>query len=103
MFEVINKAFLVGVGLATVAGEKVEQFAKELAEKGKLSEAEARKLAEKMVKKSAKARKDLQAQVEKWVKESLGKLRLASKSDLERLEARIAKLEAAGAKKKKKK
>jgi len=101
MFEVINKAFLVGVGLAAMAGEKVEEFAKELAEKGKLSEPEARKLAENMLAKSAKARKDLQKQVEKWLGESLHKMHLPMKEDLDRLEARIGKLEAAKTRKKK--
>jgi len=101
MFEAINKAFLVGVGLAAMAGEKVEEFAKELAEKGKLSEAEAHKLAEDMLKKSKQARRDLQAQVEKWLEQSLHKMHLPTKDDLGRLEARIAKLEAAGKRKKK--
>ena len=101
MFEAINKAFLVGVGLAAMAGEKVEEFAKELAEKGKLSEADARKLADNMLKKSAKARKDLKAQVEKWLEQSLHKMHLPTKGDLSRFEARIAKLEAAGKRKKK--
>ena len=102
MFDVINKAFLVGVGLAAIAGEKVEEFAKELAEKGKLSESEARKLAENMLTNSTKARKDLQKQVEKWLDQSLQKMHLPSKKDLDRLEARIGKLEATKARKKKK-
>lgn len=100
MFEVINKAFLVGVGLAAMAGEKVEEFAKELAEKGKLSEADARKLAENMLKKSAKARRDLQAQVEKWLEQSIHKMHLPTKGDLDSLKSRVAKLEKACKKKK---
>ena len=100
MFEVINKAFLVGVGLAATAGEKVEEFAKELAEKGKLSQAEARKLADDMLAKSAKARKDLQKQVEKWLEQALHKMHLPTKDDIDSLKARIAKLEKAGKKKK---
>ena len=99
MFEAINKAFLIGVGLAATAGEKVEELAKELAEKGKLSEAEARKLANNMVAKSAKARKDLQKQVEKRIEESLHKMHLPTKDDINGLKARIAKLEKSGKKK----
>ena len=99
MFEVINKAFLVGVGLAATAGEKIEELAKELAEKGKLSEAEARKLADDMVAKSAKARKDLQAQVDKWLEQSIHKMHLPTKDDIDSLKARIAKLENPGKKK----
>ncbi len=99
MFDVINKAFLVGVGLAAMAGEKVEELAKELAEKGKLSEAEARKLADNMVKKSAKARKDLNTHIEKWTEQAIHKMHLPTKDDIRRLESRIAKLEKAGKKK----
>ena len=99
MFDAINKAFLTGVGLMVMAEEKVDQFAEELVEKGKLSKTEARKLAESMLKKSAKARKDLQSQVGKWVEESLDKVPLSSKKEVDQLKARIAKLEAAGRKK----
>ena len=99
MFETINKAFLIGVGLAATAGEKVEELAKELAEKGKLSEADARKLADNMMAKSAKARKDLQTQVEKWMEQSLHKMHLPTKDDIASLKARIAKLEKTGKKK----
>ena len=98
MFDVINKAFLVGVGLAAMAGEKVEELAKELAEKGKLSGAEARKLADNMVKKSAKARKELNTQIEKWTEQAIHKMHLPTKDDIGRIEARIAKLEKAGKK-----
>jgi len=88
VFGVINKAFLVG--LAAMAGEKVDEFARELAEKGKLSEAEAHKLAENMLKKSAQTKKDLQAQVEKWLEQSLHKVRLPTKDHIDSLKARIA-------------
>ena len=99
MFEVINKAFLVGVGLAATAGEKVEELAEELAEKGKLSQAEARKLADDMVAKSAKARKDFKIQVENWLEQSLHKMHLPTKDDIEGLKGRITKLEKADRKK----
>jgi len=93
MFEAINKAFLIGVGLAATAGKKVEELARELAEKGERSQAEARKLADDMVAKSAKARKDLKAQIEKWLEQSIHKMHLPTKDDLDDLKARIAKLE----------
>lgn len=99
MLEAINKAFLVGVGLATMAGEKVEELAKELAEKGKLSEKEAHDLAKDMLKRSTQARKDLQAQVEKCLEQSLHKMHLPTKDEIDSLKARIAKLEKAGKRK----
>lgn len=90
---------MVGVGMAAMAGEKVEELAKELAEKGKLSQSEARKLADDMVAKSAKARKDLNAEIEKRIEAALHKVNLPTKIDLDKLRARIAKLEKADKKK----
>ncbi len=95
MFETLNKAFMIGVGLAAMAKESVEDLAKDLVEKGKLSETEARSMAEDMLKKSAKARENLRAQVDKWLEQSLHKMHLPSKEDIDQLKARIAKLEQA--------
>ncbi len=36
MFDLIKKTLLTGVGLAAMAKDKIEELAKELAEKGKL-------------------------------------------------------------------
>ena len=95
MFETLNKAFMIGVGLAAMAKENVEDLAKDLVEKGKLSETEARSMAEDMLKKSAKARENLRAQVDKWLEQSLHKMHLPSKEDVDHLKDRIAKLEQA--------
>lgn len=95
VFEVIHKAFLTGVGLAALAGEKVEEFAKELAEKGKLSAKESRELADSMLAQSVRAREDLLAKFDKWLEEALRRRKLVSKEDLKDLEARVAELEKA--------
>jgi len=98
MLDTIYKTFLAGVGLAVATKEKIDAHIEELVEKGKLSEKEGRDLAEDLLKKSKQARKDLQKQVEKWVDEVLHKLQIPSKSDMEKLKARVKKLEAAKSK-----
>jgi polyhydroxyalkanoate synthesis regulator phasin len=60
MFDIIKKTMLTGVGLAAMTKDKVEELAKELAEKGKLSEKEGRDLVDELLKKSEQARKDLE-------------------------------------------
>ena len=95
MLDAIHKMFLAGVGLAAMTKDKIDEHIKELVEKGKLTEKEGREIAEDMLKKSKQAKDDLEKQVEKQVQQTLQSLQIASKEDVEKLEARIEKLEAA--------
>jgi polyhydroxyalkanoate synthesis regulator phasin len=87
--------FLAGVGLAAMTKDKIDEHVKELVEKGKLSETEGREIADEMLKKSKQAKDDLEKQVEKQVQQTLQALQIVSKEDVEKLTARIEKLEAA--------
>ena len=95
MLEAIHKMFLAGVGLAAMTKDKIDEHVKELVEKGKLTEKEGREIADEMLKKSKQAKDDLEKQVEKQVQQTLQALQIASKQDVEKLSARIEKLEAA--------
>jgi polyhydroxyalkanoate synthesis regulator phasin len=93
MFDIIKKVMLTGVGLAAMTKDKVEELAKELAEKGKLSEKEGKKLVDDLLKKSEKAKKDLEKDIEKVVKNTMKKMNLVSAEELSDLRKRIKKLE----------
>lgn len=95
MLDAIHKMFLAGVGLAAMTKDKIDEHIKELVEKGKLTEKEGREIADEMLKKSKQAKEDLEKQVEKQVQQTLQALQIASKEDVEKLSARIEKLEAA--------
>jgi len=95
MLDSIHKMFLAGVGFAAMTKEKIDEHIKELVEKGKLTEKEGREMADDMLKKSKQAKEGLEKQVEKLVQQTLGALHLASKEDIEKLSARVEKLEAA--------
>ena len=95
MLDSIHKMFLAGVGLAAMTKDKIDEHIKELVEKGRLTEKEGREIAEDMLKKSKQAKEDLEKQVEKLVQQTLDTLNVASKEDIEKLSARIEKLEAA--------
>ena len=95
MLDSIHKMFLAGVGLAAMTKDKIDEHIKELVEKGKLTEKEGREMADDMLKKSKQATEDLEKQVEKLVQEVLQTLQIPSKDDIEKLTARIEKLEAA--------
>jgi polyhydroxyalkanoate synthesis regulator phasin len=68
MLDLIKKTMLTGVGLAAMTKDKVEELAKELAEKEKHTEKEGKELVDDLLKKSEKAKKDLEAEIEKVVR-----------------------------------
>ena len=93
MFDLIKKTLLTGIGLAAMTRDKIEQLAKELAEKGKLSEKEGKDLVDDLLKKSDQARKDLDKKVEGMVRKILEKMDVATKADIDGLKKKIAGLE----------
>ncbi|MBW1701710.1 MAG: phasin family protein [Deltaproteobacteria bacterium] len=92
MFELIKKTMLTGVGLAAMTRDKVEELAKELTEKGEMSEKEGKELVDELVKKSEKARKDLEKRVEDTVHKVLEKMDVATKKDIAKLKKEIKSL-----------
>ncbi len=93
MLDLLRKSVLIGIGLAAMTKDKVEELAKKIAEENNLSEEEGRKLAQDLLKRSDEARENLKSQVEKLVKSTLEKLDIPSRADLQELEERIKKLE----------
>jgi polyhydroxyalkanoate synthesis regulator phasin len=95
MFDLIKKTMLTGVGLAAMTKDKVEELAKELAEKGKLTEKEGKELVNDLLKKSEKAKKDMEGQIERVVKDTMKKMNIAGAEELSNLTKRVKKLETA--------
>jgi polyhydroxyalkanoate synthesis regulator phasin len=93
MLTLIKRIMLTGVGLAAMTKDRVEELARELIEKGEMSEKEGKELIDEMLKKSEQARKDLETKVEDTVRKVLGKMDLATKGDIDRLAERIKSLE----------
>jgi polyhydroxyalkanoate synthesis regulator phasin len=96
MLELLKKTFVAGVGLAALTREKIEEFAKKLAEEGKMTEEEGKKLIEDLIKQSEESKKNIEKQIENIVESYMKKLDIASREDLKKLEKRVAKLEKAG-------
>ena len=95
MFDPIKRTMLTGVGLAAMTKDKIEELAKELTEKGKLTEKEGKELVDDLLKKSEKAKKDLEKDIEKVVKDTMKKMNIASGEELSNLTKRVKKLETA--------
>lgn len=89
MLELVKKTLLTGVGIAVLSKEKIEELAKDLAEKGKLSEEEGRALVDDLLKRSEESRAELQEQIEEKVQAVLEKMDLAKKSEVEALRKEV--------------
>ena len=89
MIDLIKKTMLAGVGLAAMTKDKVEELAKDLTEKGELSEKEAKKLLDDLLKRSKRAQKDLDKKMENVVMKVLKKMDVATKKDIARLDKKI--------------
>ncbi len=92
MIELVKKALLTGVGVAALSKEKIEDLAKDIVEKGKMTEQEGKKLVDQLLSSSEDARQDLQKQIEDKVQAVLDKMDLAKKSDLDALKLEIEEL-----------
>jgi polyhydroxyalkanoate synthesis regulator phasin len=99
MFELFKKTIWLGVGLAAMTTEKIEEAVAEIVEKGQLSEKEGRELAADLVEKSKKAKKELGEKVEKIINKTLQKLNIPSRKEMEELSARVDRLEKGAEKK----
>jgi polyhydroxyalkanoate synthesis regulator phasin len=92
MIELIKKTLLTGVGVAALSKEKVEELAKDIVEKGKMTEQEGQKLVDQLLISSEEARQDLQKQIEAKVQAVLEKMNIAKKSELDALSLEIEEL-----------
>jgi len=91
--DLIKKTMYMGVGLAYMTKEKVEEISQELIKKGELSATEGKEFIDDLTKKSEEARKGLEAKVDSLVKSSLARMKIATSDDIAALEKRIEKLE----------
>jgi len=81
----IKELFYLGIGTAMLAKEKIEEEAKELVEKGKMSKAERDEFFEKAKAKAKEEEQDFQNKLKDIVKEVLSDMGLATKEDVEEL------------------
>ena len=91
---IVEKAFLLGLGVLETTKEKTEELANDLIEKGKVSQGDAKKVGDKIGAIAAEQqetfRKTVANETEKAIKSSGG----ITRADYERLEAELAELKA---------
>ena len=93
MKEFAEKGFYVGLGLAALTKDKIEEIARDVATRAKMSEEQGRQLAESLQTEGRKAREHLGTTVDELVQKTLKHMPWSQKmADLER---RVAALEVA--------
>jgi poly(hydroxyalkanoate) granule-associated protein len=93
MKDFIRKSMLVGMGLATVTREKIEQTIDELIKKGEMSEKEGKEAIDELVEKSKEMKKDLTDKVENMVSDTLKKLNIPSRDEFQELKDKVERMD----------
>jgi len=92
MADLIKKVLLAGIGLALKTWDEVEALAKEMINKGKMSEAEGRKFLNDLQEKYEETQKKLETRVEKSVQDFLKKADVATTAELKALKREVREL-----------
>ena len=92
MPDVIKKTLLAGVGLALKTWDEVEDLAKELVDKGKMTEKDGSKFLQDLQKRYEETQKKLEARVEKTVKDFLKKADVGTGDELKAVKKEVREL-----------
>jgi polyhydroxyalkanoate synthesis regulator phasin len=92
MFETLDKMVLAGLGALSLTRERAEQIFDELVQRGQAERPNKPAFVKDLMDSAEKTRKTLEDLVARQVQQGLGRLNLATKDDLARLEARLEQL-----------
>ena len=95
MLDFLKRTLWIGAGLAVMTAEKIEETVKEIVNRGHITEKEGKELIDDLIEKSRKAKKDLGERVENAVQETLQRLKIPSRREVDELKVRIEQLEKA--------
>jgi polyhydroxyalkanoate synthesis regulator phasin len=87
--EFLEKAYLAGLGAFSVTKDKAKEIVDELVEKGKITAEEAPKIIKDLVAKAEESRKAIEDRIDKGVENTVNKLNLATKKDIQDLEKKL--------------
>jgi polyhydroxyalkanoate synthesis regulator phasin len=96
MVEVLKKSIYATVGIALMTREKAEEIAKKVAAEAKLSESEGRQFVDELLKRADETRASFEKIIAQQIDAVLRKINIPTRSDVDQLDLRLRKLEAAG-------
>jgi len=92
MPDLIKKTLLASVGLALKTWDEVEDLAKELVDKGKMTEKDGSKFVKDLQKRYEETQKKLETRVEKTVKDFLKKANVVTSDELKAVKKEVREL-----------
>ena len=92
MPDLLEKTLLAGVGLALKTWDEVEDLAKELVDKGKMTEKDGSKFIKDLQKRYEETQKKLEDRVEKTVKDFLKKANVVTSDELKAVKKEVREL-----------
>ena len=92
MPDLIKKTLLAGVGLALKTWDEVEDLAKELVDKGKMTDKDGNKFVKDLQKRYEETQKMLEARVEKTVQDFLKKANVVTNDELKAVKKEVREL-----------
>jgi poly(hydroxyalkanoate) granule-associated protein len=96
MLEMARKVLLAGIGVVALSQEEAEKIVNKLIERGELAEQDGRKLIkdlmEKRKRKATEVQIEAEDELEKRMEEVLGRMNIASKSDIDSLNRKLTTL-----------
>ncbi len=91
--DILRTPVLASVGAFSMAEEGIENFVKDLVERGETSEKEGKKIVDDFRKRSSRNRKDFEKRIDDRIGKGLKALRLPTKKDVDSLSRKIDKLQ----------
>lgn len=91
--DTLRKIGLFGIGAVALTQEKLEEFAKEMVEKGELNREEGKKFVREVLSAKDKQFKEIGDKINQKVEEAIERSGIATKGDIEALRKRLERLE----------
>lgn len=89
MFDALNKVMLSGLGLMSVTRERAEQIFDEMVQRGQLEKSQRGRFVEDLTGTAKQARQEFQDILAKQVQQSMERLNLPTRDDIQRLETKV--------------
>ncbi len=89
MLDMMKKALMAGIGLALKTKDEVEEIAKELIQKGKMSEKDGKKFLDDLMARYESAKSNMDTWVENAVQNLIKKGKLATRDEIEGLRKEV--------------
>ena len=89
-FEISRKVLLASIGTVALAQDEIEGFIDRLIERGEIAEKDGKKLISEMIEKRKKRSHEARDEVTRKVRESLERMNVPTRADLEKLSSSIA-------------